>query len=70
MLPKQTCMSLRKTAFIIGEFNNLKTETECHDLQNSSRSTASSESILPKKVLKIGGELYRQQEKIQERQKN
>lgn len=47
-----------------------KNKTECHHLQNSSQSTTSFESILLKSVLKIAGQLYRQQEKRQELQKN
>lgn len=70
MLPKQACMCLRETTFIIDRFNNLKNETECHHLQNSSQSTAGFESILLKTVLKIAGQLYRQQEEIQELHQN
>lgn len=50
MLPKQTYMDLRKTAFTI---HYLNTKTKCRPLENSSQSTASSEQVLPKKVLKI-----------------
>jgi len=53
MLPKQACMGLRKAVFIIVKFNNMKSKTEHNDLPNSSQSTASSESILPKKVPEI-----------------
>lgn len=55
MLHKQVCTGLRRTVFIIDEFNNMKTGTEGHHLQNSSPGTANSESILLKKVLKVAG---------------
>lgn len=55
MLPKQTYMDLRKTVFTVDYLNNLKIETKCHPLENSSQSAASSEKVLPKKVLEIAG---------------
>lgn len=52
MLPKQTCMDLRKIVFTLDYLNNLKTNTKCRPLENRFL-TASSEKVLPKKLPKI-----------------